>query len=141
MKARFYLPLVFVVLSACAVVEREKAPSGGDHPQAGKALVYFYRPKRFVGSARGVQISDRKVPIGDLGSGTYFVYQATAGEHLFNGNGATEDAVPVRLEPNHTYYFRCIIEPGMWLPHYSVEQVPNQSGLPEGLKRVRWLGR
>src|SRR4051794_26810833 len=98
------ISLLVLLLAGCAVVEPEKNPAGGDRPQPGKALVYFYRPGRFVGSLRGVQISDGRTALGDLGNGTYFVYQTSPGSHLFNGNGHTEDATPVRLEPNRTYY-------------------------------------
>jgi hypothetical protein len=127
-------------LAGCAVVEPEKSPVGGDRPAPGMALVYFYREARFTGSMAGIQISDRGKPIGDLGNGTYFVHQANPGEHLFIRNGHTEDATPVRLEAGKTYYMRCTVDAWALTPHWLVENV-HLSGLPDGLERVRWMGR
>jgi hypothetical protein len=116
-------------LAGCATVEPEQTPAGGDRPAPGKALVYFYREARFTGRMAKLPISDRGRPVGDLGNGTYFVYQASPGEHLFIRNGRTEFATPVRLEAGKTYYMRCTVE--NLVPHQVIENV-QLSALPRG---------
>jgi hypothetical protein len=137
MKARLLVAAAVISMTGCAVDERENAPAGGDHPQPGKALVYFYRPSHFYGSSRRIQISDRSRPIGDLDNGTYFACQVSPGDHRFNGNDQPEDSVHVWLVAGRTYYFRSSIKPGATSPYYPVENMADLSGLPEGLKRVR----
>lgn len=136
MKPRLLAAIAIISMTGCAV-EREVAEAGNDHPEPSKALVYFYRPAHFIGGSREIQISDRERPLGELGNGTYFVYQASPGDHLFNGNGQPEDSVHVWLVAGRTYYFRSTIKPGASASEYPVECMANLSGLPEGLKRVR----
>jgi hypothetical protein len=139
---RAILLLGVLALAGCADVDKESTPAVPDKPQPGKALVYFYRVHRYVGWARGIEIDDGTTPIGDLSNGSYFVFQASPGLHHFVGNGHDEDSVSYPLAPNHTYYFRCGIEMGMWLPHYPVESVMGDQASAEmaTLQRVHWEG-
>lgn len=138
----FLFPILFLLMAGCADVEKDTSHAGPDRPQPGKALAIFYRPGRYVGCMRGLEVSDRQTPVGDLSNGSYFVYQASPGEHLFNLNGHDEDAVVGHLAPNHIYHYRCTIEMGAWSPHYHVDEVSadTAAGEMQGLNRVRWLG-
>jgi hypothetical protein len=139
---RAVLLLGILALAGCADVDKETTPSAPDKAQPGKALVYFYRPERYVGWMRGLEIDDGTTAIGDLSNGSFFVYQAAPGAHHFVGNGHDEDSVSYPLAPGHTYYYRCTIEMGMWLPHYPVESVmPDQASAEiANLQRVHWDG-
>ena len=137
------LALLFILaLAGCAAVDKESTPATPDRPLPGKALVIFYRPGRYVGWARGLEVTDGDKIIGDLSNGSYFVYQAAPGSHRFIVNGHDEDTVAYTLAPNQTYYYRCTIEMGMWLPHYPVESVMADQARSEmqRLQRVRWNG-
>ena len=92
---------------------------------------------------RGMEVNDGDKPVGDLSNGSYFVYQAAPGVHRFIVNGHDEDTVSYTAVAGQTYYYRCTIEPGAWLPHYPVDSVmPDQATAEmQHLQRVHWNGR
>ena len=126
------------ILIGCAQVVNEPKPTVPDRPQSGKALVFFYRRGGFANCARGMEVTDGEKIIGDLSSGSYFVYQAEPGSHRFIVNGHDEDTVAQTLVAGQTYYFRCRFG-GL---HYPVDSVtPDKaSAQMKHLQRVHWNG-
>ena len=81
-----------------------------------KALVYIYRESGFAGSARGMYVTMDGTRIGGLNTGTYFVYEASPGPHMF----AVEDRLgknpgrALTIEPGRRYYLRADLKMGFW---------------------------
>src|SRR5437764_5016487 len=107
--------LALCILSSCASVEREAAPSRPDRPKPGKGLVIFYRERHFAGSAMGYDILDNSAPIGGLNNGSFFTYHATPGKHRFSAVGAASDEKVIRIEAGKTYYIRGEVQLGLML--------------------------
>jgi len=169
---------LLLLVTSCAVTgtKRQATPAAGDYPEPGKGLVIFYRESHFTGGALGYAIRDfdekpndvskvRSQPrIGALPNGSYFVYQATPGQHVFAGSeidvwkfhgmtrfeerhefgvGSREDHYHhdycrVSIESNTTYYVRAdrLGIAGVANPSLHVVGSPQGSEAIKSLKRV-----
>ena len=112
---------VSFVLAGCASVgvERQASPVT-NRPEPGKGLVIFYRESRFAGGGVGFVVCDINKPpsagnlgtgpqIGGLPNGSYFVYNATPGKHMFSGSVTSRPEAYycwTTVESNKTYYVR-----------------------------------
>ena len=169
---------VILLGAGCASTgtKRQAPPVTADCPEPGKGLVIFYRESHFTGGALGYAIRDfdekpndvskvRSQPrIGALPNGSYFVYQATPGQHVFAGSeidvwkfhgmtrfeerhefgvGSREDHYyhdycRVSIESNTTYYVRAdrLGIAGVANPSLHVVGSPQGSEAIKSLKRV-----
>jgi hypothetical protein len=107
------LALAGLLLSSCASVQREAAPSQADRPERGKALVIFYRERHFVGGGVSYKVFDNGARIGGLPNGAYFVYQATPGAHKFTASTESTAEHVLTLEAGKTYYIRGEVHMGV----------------------------
>ena len=105
--------LAAILLSSCAGVQREAAPSQPDRPEVGKAMVIFYRERRFVGGGVSYKVLDNGTRIGGLPNGAYFVYQAKPGAHKFTAATESTDEHVLTLEAGKTYYVRGEVHMGV----------------------------
>jgi len=111
----------FIVVGCANVaVERQVPPTVADRPEPGKGLVIFYRESKFAGGGVGLVIRDINKPpsgtdprsgpqIGGLPNGSYFVYNATPGKHIFSGSTTARAEIyyrRVNIESNRSYYVR-----------------------------------
>jgi len=107
-----------VVGCANVGVERQAPSTVADRPEPGKGRVIFYRESKFAGGGVGFVIFDVNKPpsgtdlgsgpqIGRLPNGSYFVYNATPGKHIFSGSTTARPATFycwATIESNKTYY-------------------------------------
>ena len=100
-------------LSSCASVQREAAPAQADRPERGKALVVFYRERRFVGGGVSYKVFDNGTRIGGLPNGAYFVYQAKPGAHKFTASTESTAQHVLTLDAGQTYYVRGEVHMGV----------------------------
>ncbi len=99
----------------------------------GKALVYIYRPKNFVGSAVhfSVHANDRKVSDVHLYNGGYIVYFADPGKYEFWAQVSnTRTEILVDIEAGKTYYIEG--------ESVKLELVPNEIG-EQRIKKCKLL--
>src|SRR3982751_1790076 len=99
--------------SSCASVQREAAPAQADRPERGKALVVFYRERRFVGGGVSYKVFDNGTRIGGLPNGAYFVYQAKPGAHKFTASTESTSQHVLTLDAGQTYYVRGEVHMGV----------------------------
>ena len=138
--SRLIVPaLVGLLLSSCASVQREAAPSQPDRPDRGKGLVVFYRERHFVGGGVGYNVRDNGAKIGGLPNGSYFVYQATPGMHTFSAATEATDEKPLKVEAGKTYYVRGEIQMGILVgrPHLTIVASEEGSCAVKNLRRVK----
>jgi hypothetical protein len=130
------------LLVGCASVERDTSGVTQDKPKPGKALVYFYRPRRLVGMAVGFNVRENGVQIGGLPNGSYFVYDAAPGTHSFTAATEVTKSVTLTVQAGKTYYIEGTLGMGAFVGRPELTIVSEQQGpgdLP-GLKRVRVAG-
>lgn len=109
----------FIVVGCANVgVERPASSTVVNRPEPGKGLVIFYRESKFAGGGVGFVIFDINKPpagtdlgsgpqIGSLPNGSYFVYNAAPGKHIFSGSTTARPATYycwATIESNETYY-------------------------------------
>jgi Protein of unknown function (DUF2846) len=102
-----FRPLLLLALSlatACSSVETKKQLLSSSLSSGDFATVYLYRAHDSPGGAVGIDIKDNGLEIGTLRDGTYFVYHAHPGDHLFIATTDTTSAQSLRLQPGATYY-------------------------------------
>jgi Protein of unknown function (DUF2846) len=133
------LALAGLLLSSCASVQREAAPSQPDRPERGKALVIFYRERHFVGGGVSYKVFDNGARIGGLPNGAYFVYQATPGAHKFTASTEVTDEKPLAVEAGKTYYVRGEVQMGVLVgrPHLIIVDRQEAAGALKDLHRVK----
>lgn len=133
------LALTGSLLSSCASVQRETAPTQPDRPQAGKGLVIFYRERHFTGGGVSYKVLDNGVRIGGLPNGAYFIYQATPGLHKFTAATEATDEKPLTVVAGRTYYIRGEVQMGIFVgrPHLIIVDSQEALGALSELHRVK----
>ncbi len=123
---------VLVPLSGCATGPSfrpvEQMPSG-------KSVVYFYRPARFYGGARGPAVYDngRKI-LNGLTNGGYWAHFIEPGEHVFSAKATILSESSVRMTskgPGQEHYIRMDILPGAMKSDAKLYRVYPEQGREE----------
>jgi hypothetical protein len=103
---RFKPLTLFAVIfaTACSPVQTGQQQSSGSVPNV--ATVYLYRSHDSPGGAVGVDIKDNGIDLGTLQDGTYFIYHANPGQHVFTATTDTASTQNIKLQAGATYYVR-----------------------------------
>jgi hypothetical protein len=70
------------------------------------ALVYFFRPRSPVAATISADMQDNAANLGTLSNGTYFVYHARPGTHVFMLITDSVADQSLRVRAGMTYYLR-----------------------------------
>jgi hypothetical protein len=82
-------------------------------PEAGKGLVVFFRPKKFVGAAIGFKVREKEVELGKLRNGNYFSIQVEPGVHEYVVHSESKDITRIEVEAGETYFLAGEINMGV----------------------------
>lgn len=93
-----------------------------------QAVVFFYRPSKFAGSAVNYYINDNLVPIGALKSGSFFYYLAEPGDHVFWSETEEKSSVQISTIAGQSYYIEGGVRMGVWIGIPSLTLVPEEIG-------------
>jgi hypothetical protein len=74
-------------------------------PEKGKALVVFFRPGKFIGSAIGFKVREGETELGKLRNAKYFTIQVEPGKHVYAVHSEAEDLTTMEAEADETYFF------------------------------------
>jgi hypothetical protein len=83
-------------------------------PEAGKGLVVFYRPSKFVGGAIGFKVREDGKELGKLRNGNWFAVQVAPGEHAYDVHGEKHDVTSIEVEAGETYFLSGAIGMGVF---------------------------
>lgn len=97
------------------------------------AIVYFYRPKNFQGSAIGYKIKlDDETVIGRVRNGEKFEYKTNDfGKHKFWGKTESQDSVIIDIQKGQEYFVRCGIKMGVFIGKPEMYLIENYIGIKE----------
>jgi hypothetical protein len=99
------------------------AASDSDSP----ATVYFYRAKRFQGSALKPSVFVDDAAVGNLHNGDSLKFALKSGKHrIYSTDKST--GIDLEVKPGETYYVRVDILVGFWKGHGGVTLVDPQQG-------------
>jgi hypothetical protein len=114
--------VVFVLLAALVAPSSVGAvdvpPSDPD-----KALVVFYRGKKFKGGAIRFDVNHSGGSLGRLGSGTYLFGYFEPGKRQFWSQVIAQDSITLNLEAGKTYFVRGEVKMGVYAGRPSFRQV------------------
>lgn len=114
------------VATPVAAVQPASATPGVANGQ-GEATVYFYRPRRFQGSALKPSVFVDDARVGQMHNGDSIKYTLTPGEHrIYSTDKST--GMQLTAKPGETYYVRIDIQVGLWKGHGGVTLVDPQEG-------------
>lgn len=106
------------VLAGCAAPGRvtlvEEKSEFSDY-KSGSGQVFFYRPCKFAGVARGMYVLEEGKKIGALNCSTYFVFQAIPGTYTFAADDwlRTKKQLPLSIVANTKYYIKADLAFGL----------------------------
>lgn len=101
-------PSVAPTAAAPAVV-----PPAATADHSGKATVYVYRPKAFMGMALRPTVMVDGKDLVNIGNGRVYAGYFAPGKYLFQMDDKKSGA-ELDLKPGDVYYFRVEIVPGFW---------------------------
>ena len=136
-KFSFLTLFLLVLVSACSSVQTGSQYSAAV-PAAQVATVYLYRAHDSPGV--GVDVKDNGIDIGTLPDGSYFVYHATPGQHVFTVTTDTTATQNVNLQGGATYYLKAGVVSSQHLFHPSLSVVFDLQGQSaiQNLKRLNY---
>lgn len=91
----------------------EKVLAAIGTPSAGKALVVFFRPSKFVGGAVGFKVRENDVELGKLRNGNYFAIEVDPGQHSYVVHSEAKDVTTIEAEAGETYFLSGSISMGV----------------------------
>jgi Protein of unknown function (DUF2846) len=89
------------------------APAAVTADHSGKATIYIYRPKAFMGTALRPTVMVDGKDLVNIGNGRVYAGYFMPGKYLFQMDDKKSGA-ELDLKPGDTYYFRVEIVPGFW---------------------------
>ena len=111
---------VAILTTACNSVQMGRQPSSASASSLNLASIYFYRTHDSPGAAVGVDIKDNGIDIGTLQDGTYFIYHANPGEHVFTAITNTTSTQNLKIQVGATYYVQTRVVSSQHLFHASL---------------------
>ncbi len=99
--------------SAAAVTAPDEISAAIGTPEAGKALVVFFRPSAFKGAAIGFIVREGETELGKLRSGNYFTLQVAPGKHDYTVHSEAKDVTTIEAEEGETYFLSGEINMGL----------------------------
>ncbi|HEY5971303.1 MAG TPA: DUF2846 domain-containing protein [Pseudoxanthomonas sp.] len=81
-------------------------------PEAGKALIVFFRPSKFTGGGIGFKVREGETELGKLRNGKYFVANVEPGTHQYTVHSEAKDILTLEVEAGETYYVQGTITMG-----------------------------
>ena len=105
-------------------------------PEAGKALIVFFRPSKFTGAAIGFKVREGETELGKLRSGKYFVASVEPGTHQYTVHSEAKDVLTMEVEAGETYYVQGTITMGFMAgrPNLSPSDQATFDGMADKLK-------
>jgi len=129
-KHAFILLVISTILSGCAATGAkyqavEAIPSD-------KALITFYRPKAFTGSAVSIKLVDNDSTIGSIQNGQFINYFTDAGSHrIHTKTAAIDKPLELDLEAGQHYFIKTILRQGLWVSTWSLSRVFKEEAISE----------
>ncbi|KAF3984376.1 MAG: DUF2846 domain-containing protein [Methylococcales symbiont of Hymedesmia sp. n. MRB-2018] len=124
--------LTLMALVGCANVGAKFNVAEIEIAGATNAIVYFYRPSRFQGSAITMPVIANKIEIGTLDNGAYFKKIISPGVYkIHSGTSAIDRISTFSFEAGKTYFVRCFLDMGMWVSSVRFVQVHKDEAIQE----------
>lgn len=122
-KLKMLLPVMLLAVFSAA---QESAPQPASAAN-GKATVYVYRYKQFVGSALSPSVFCDDAQLARMENGRYFTVKMEPGQHVFHSNDK-QAGVALDLKAGQEYFIRVEIATGFMKGHGRLVLVAPEQG-------------
>jgi Protein of unknown function (DUF2846) len=109
--------MLLALLSAGCFPGMAPGPKDATFEAGDDCLVFFYRDELFSGSAVSAKIYDDGKRIGNVPSGSFFVYRTEAGTHEFSADNSTRR---VKCSAGKYVYVKVTAEPGVGMADFTL---------------------
>jgi hypothetical protein len=139
-KLKPFTLLLLALIAGCSSGPTGQQSSSVPGPVSNLATVYFYRTHTSLGAVVGVDLKDNGIDIGTLQDGTYFVYHANPGQHVFAATTNTTSTQNFKLQAGATYYIKAAVIPRQHIFQPSLSVVFDLQGQAalQNLKRLHY---
>ncbi len=121
-----FLPVVLLCMFASAQ-EQPATAAASAGADGGKATVYIYRYKQFVGAALEPSVFCDDTALARMDNGRYFMAKIDPGKHLFRSNDK-QSGVELDLKSGQEYFLRVEIATGFMKGHGRLLLVAPEQG-------------
>lgn len=118
-----------------AVAATTAKPAGAAVTPDAPAVVYFYRPRRYVGSAFNPAVFIDDARVGKLHNGDVLKFSLTPGTHRLHSTDKST-GLDLKVEPGKTYYVRIDIQNGFFKTCGAVLLMDPQQGQYEASQQA-----
>ncbi len=126
---------MILLLQACANLGEQYQPV---NPPTDEAIVYFYRPSRFVGGGASFDIKENGNTIVTMYNNGYYPHQTTIGEHTYSVESLENtDSVTLNVEKGESYYISSMLNWGMIVGRPSLAVVSNKERALSEIKECK----
>ena len=119
--------LIVTFLSAFGLAQEPSTPTQTASTDQGKAMVYVYRYKQFVGSALAPAVYCDEVQLARMENGRYFTAKIEPGKHVFHSNDK-QSGVELDLKAGQEYFIRVEIAAGLMKGHGRLVLMSSEQG-------------
>jgi Protein of unknown function (DUF2846) len=127
------------LVAANPPVATDAAASEGEAAAPQYAIVYIYRPSKFVGRALEPSVFVDDTELARMDNGRYFALKLKPGKHLVHMT-SEKKGFAIDMGAGNTYYFRVGIEAGMWKGQGKITLEDPERALPE-IRKLKFIGK
>ena len=97
-------------------------------PNSDEAIVYFYRPWKYVGGALSPDIQENGKTIITMHNGSYYPHHTSIGNHTYTVESfENKDSVTIEAQAGQEYYVSGSVNWGMITGRYNIKYVSDKS--------------
>jgi len=103
-----------------------------ENPSNGKAVIYFYRPSMYQGSAVKIMIVDNGENVQRIQDGQFIRYEVDPGIHkLHTDTMAIDRPTTIDAKAGEVYYVRTGMRVGLWVGSWTLTRIYKEDAIPE----------
>lgn len=129
MKRALFTMLFVVSLTACGSLGHKF--DGKISPNKDEAVVYFYRPSKFIGGGVYYDVKENNQIITTLYNGGYYPHKTSQGTKYYTAKTEGSDEISFPVEKGKIYFVRGKVKMGVLIGRPSLKLVPEDKALQE----------
>ncbi len=132
-----YLILCVFALCSCASLGEQFSPQ---QPNSEEAIVYFYRPWKYVGGGMSPDVQENGNTIITMYNGGYYPHHTSAGKHTYTVESIENtESITVDAQAGKEYYVSSGVNWGAISGRYNIKLVSDQSRALSEIKECKLI--
>ena len=141
MKRYFIVSCILLLLVSCSSANLGPKFNNFEKPNKNQALVYFYRPKGYVGSMVYYTVKDKSdnIPVVTLYNGGYYPYYTEEGQKTFTATTEITKSVSLDVKNGETYFVEGGAGWGFFIAHPKLNVVDKTEAVSSGIAQCKLI--